>query len=1154
MPNAKCLPTFFFSTLALSHYSTLPFALYLVPNAFYSFQPPLPFALSPFSTIFISMNRQTYIYSLILLLLTQAAYTQIIPFKNYTVHEGLPSNYVSGIVQDQKGYIWLSTNSGLSKFDGYQFETYTIENGLSDNFITCLTTDVEGQIWAGTETGGISIVSDNGVRIIDESHGLFPGSVDKIFTDKQNNVWACGRQEGVSIINEDSINTFTGENSILSTNVFCHLVDSKGTVWLGTYDAVYFYDSVLHQLDLPLLNDITVWDILEDQYKRIWIASEGNGVFCYDGETLNTYNEDNGLSTNTTLSLLEDKKGRILVGTYFGGINIIENSKINTSIVSATRDYWIWELYEDSKGRIWGRTDEQGVILINGNEIRNYSNGNNLVSPFVLNVFEDNYGNVWLTTKDGISVYGKTIFENYTKNFVADNSNIMTLHIDAQNNIYTGTYNGLTIITVSNEISTFSIDDGLPDDPSIFKIIQDTDKKNQWLATNGLSKLNNKTIKHFSIYEMQQGGEDIITKDIVLQDKILYGASEVGIFVFNTVANTYYFLNKNNGLIDNDIYSLETDNTGNIWCGSSSGLSVYDGKKFHNYTTLNGLPNNFCNDIAFDNNNVAWIATDFGLCSAVLSENYVLSTKNYFKKNGLSSNSISSVLSGSEGNIWIGHNKGVDCLNTITKQVKNYGKIEGFLPVENNLGAITKDGNGNIWFGTINGIVKYSPENDVENTQAPKIYIKGIQLYNDTSSIDEYYTKIDSSTLLPLDLKLHHSKRNIYFNYVGLHYTIVEKNTYKYRLRGYDDNWSAPTTDIQSIPYQKLPQGKYTFEVLAANCDGVWTEEPAKFSFEILPPFWKTWWFRIIEIVSVVLLLFLFIYVRERKLRHDKKVLTQKVKERTLEIEKQKDKIEIQHDEIVQQKKEITDSIKYAQHIQSAILPKFETISPLLKDYFILYKPRDIVSGDFYWVHGNKNKVIALAADCTGHGVPGAFMSMLGVSILNEIATKDSNIKAEQILDTLREHIITTLSHTSKDEEARDGMDIALSIIDFQKYTVEFAGAYNPLILVRNGEAEVYKADKMPVGLHSGDLMPFSSQEIQIQKGDCLYMFSDGYADQFGGPDGKKFMSGTFRKLLVEISPKPMNEQHQILNETIVEWMTGFDQIDDILVMGVRIV
>ncbi len=271
------------------------------------------------------------------------------------------------------------------------------------------------------------------------------------------------------------------------------------------------------------------------------------------------------------------------------------------------------------------------------------------------------------------------------------------------------------------------------------------------------------------------------------------------------------------------------------------------------------------------------------------------------------------------------------------------------------------------------------------------------------------------------------------------------------------------------------------------------------------------------------------------------------------EIETQRDEIERQRDVVMAQKKEITDSIMYARRIQSAVLPPEEQIEALLDDYFILFRPRDIVSGDFYWLTEKEGKTIVVAADCTGHGVPGAFMSMLGITFLNEILTQVKSLKANEILNELREHVKTSLRQTGKQGEAKDGMDLALCIIDKENQTMQYAGAYNPLYLVRNNEITRYKADRMPIGIYLREKETFTNNEIKIQKGDRFYIFSDGYVDQFGGENDDKFSSKRFKKMLLDVHQKPMPEQREILNNTIEKWMENTKQIDDMIVIGVKI-
>lgn len=268
----------------------------------------------------------------------------------------------------------------------------------------------------------------------------------------------------------------------------------------------------------------------------------------------------------------------------------------------------------------------------------------------------------------------------------------------------------------------------------------------------------------------------------------------------------------------------------------------------------------------------------------------------------------------------------------------------------------------------------------------------------------------------------------------------------------------------------------------------------------------------------------------------------------------QNEEIKRQKEEIEYKNEEITASISYASRIQNAVLPPDEMINEFFPEYFILFKPRDIVSGDFYWATKIDGKFIITAADCTGHGVPGAFMSMLGMSFLNEIVIKGNTITANEILNQLREHVKKSLRQTGKENEAKDGMDIALCVIDLEAKKMQFSGAYNPLYLIRDGELQQVKADKMPIGIHFKEKSSFTLHELDMQKGDTFYIFSDGFVDQFGGEEGKKFMSKNFKRLLLSMQDKTMDEQKEILDKKLVNWIgTDYEQIDDVLVIGVKV-
>ncbi len=295
--------------------------------------------------------------------------------------------------------------------------------------------------------------------------------------------------------------------------------------------------------------------------------------------------------------------------------------------------------------------------------------------------------------------------------------------------------------------------------------------------------------------------------------------------------------------------------------------------------------------------------------------------------------------------------------------------------------------------------------------------------------------------------------------------------------------------------------------------------------------------------------------------------LEQKVKDRTAEVVVQKEEIEAQRDTLEEQRNmlskandslqraynEIEDSIHYASRIQKAILPPDDYLKRIIPNAFFFYKPRDIVSGDFYWVAAKNGKLIVSAVDCTGHGVPGAFMSIVGNNQLNYALNVENETQPSEILRILDEGVTATLRQT-KNESVQDGMDLAMVTIDRKKKLVQFAGAFNPLVLVRNGELVKYKADRIPIGGHIIEIKKsFTNHSFTYEEGDMIYIFSDGYADQFGGEKGGKYMTGRFVKLLQQIASHPMNEQYGMLEREIKDWMGDEPQVDDILVIGVRL-
>ena len=288
-------------------------------------------------------------------------------------------------------------------------------------------------------------------------------------------------------------------------------------------------------------------------------------------------------------------------------------------------------------------------------------------------------------------------------------------------------------------------------------------------------------------------------------------------------------------------------------------------------------------------------------------------------------------------------------------------------------------------------------------------------------------------------------------------------------------------------------------------------------------------------------------------LAENERMLEQKVKERTAEVVEKQKEVELQNEKISELYEEVTDSIKYAKGLQEAILPPDNFVKEVMPDSFILYKPKDIVSGDFYWIEKKKDKVYFAAVDCTGHGVPGAFMSIVGYNALNEALRTNDN--PGSILDALNKGISKTLHNNAMGgSTTKDGMDLALCCYNAKTKTLEYAGAYNPLYLIRDGEVNQIKADKFAIGGYYEDASKkYTNHVIQLQEKDYIYVFSDGYADQFGGPKGKKFMYKRFRDYLLTLNGKSMPAQKDFLNNTLEHWKGPLEQIDDILVIGMHV-
>jgi len=1077
--------------------------------------------------------------------------------ETFTAKNGLPQNSVNDIVQDSQGYLWFATQGGAARFDGYDFEHFNSLNGLPDDYVNCLLADQSGQIWFGTE-GGLAAYDGNEFRIYDEEDGLVDNDVVGMIEDLEGNIWAWTAY-GISVLTGDTVLSYTKGDHLAGNMIVDVMLDSKGTVHVATFEKqgiTSFADP--YRAVLQKRQEI-IRDMVEVRPGEIWYASQDQGIIVQNKAGEYRLGPEEGLTDQVVLCLLKDSRGRIWCGTYEQGLFVYENGRFRNVPSQFEEEPIARKLMEDKQGRIWILGFVSGVWMLDGGRYTQFGVENTLAHDEVYALYEDKYGSIWMGTPGGVSKYGKGIFEVYDMDFSLPDNHIISVFLDSEGTLWFGA--GFDVCALKNGQLEI-LGNVFEEDADYYRprcFAEDPDHNIYVGSDDRLFKLEGGSWEQI---ELLDDSIRVSVNDLLLaEDHRLWCATNAGLLIYDD--GVLDAVNQEHGLAHEEVNALHQFED-RIYCATSGGVSVFDlsGNHLRDYTTEDGLAWDECLDIASDARGNLWVATksrgvsriDLGMQDSI----YSLDTDK-----GLISNAISFVELYDSSTLWIGTNRGINVLDLESGNISVYGQEEGFYPLEPYARAVVKDSGGRMWIGTVEGLVKYDPRYDNTYQDPPDLILYPPVVDGIIYSGEEQGTGISGT--FPGEMVFPYSKRSLKFSFTGIHTILPSRNTFSWYLEGFDKTWSPPSAE-RSARYDRLPSGHFVFKVKAFNLDGVEASEEASFAFVVRPPIYRTFWFILLYIISGMALIYGLFKYRERQLIKEKRILEHKVKLRTKEIEDQKVEIEAQRDEISGQKKfveeqrdqialqnkEITDSILYAKRIQQAVLPGKKTLEKTLPEHFILFRPRDIVSGDFYWVEKNEERIIVCAADCTGHGVPGAFMSLLGLTFLNEIVNHDGILKASSILDRLRVNIIRSMSHKDEADQASDGMDVALVVIDPQLDILEYAGAFNSLIILRKGEIIEYKADKMPIGKYVGEEGLFTNHKIQLEEGDMIYLYSDGFPDQFGGEKGSKYKARPFKKLLTRISDESARTQLNHLEKELKSWMGEEEQVDDILVMGIR--
>ena len=1121
-------------------------------------------------------------------------------FSSFSKLQGIKSSIINCLLQDKVGNIWLGTGGkGVTKYDGKCFTTYTEKEGLGNNEVLCMLEDHLGNLWFGAYQGGVTKYDGKKFTRYSVKEGLCNNDVFSIMEDHYGNLWFGTGGGGVSkydgnridAINQEDKNanpfglkknngkfvkcfsTYSEKEGLCNNFVNSIIEDRKGNIWFGTsYGGVSKYDGnridaiesgdklgLQNQKDLLKVNGKFVKTfkhftkkeglcsnyiecMLEDKKGNIWFGFNGNGVSKYDGTNFIQFNENEKIALDCIRSIMEDENGQIWFGSEFFGawkfsalsegkqtkyfLNHYDESEGLSSNV-------VRNILQDRSGNIWFGTSGGGLSKYDGKIFTHLKEREGFPKNLVQNIIKDNKGDLWFASRnEGVTKFDGKSITHFTISELSNYNDIICLAEDRKGNICMGTNGGGLLKFDGKTFTHFDESKGLCNN-AIRCILVDR-FGNIWMGTSdGLSKYDGKSVVNYRMEE---------------------------------------------GLSSNIILSLMEDKSGNIWIGTyGGGVCKFDGHKFIHLSIKEGLSNDDIWALLEDDFGNMWFGTGGGGVTKFDGSYFTTLTE----KDGLSDNYVTSMLKDMNGNLWLGTTSGLNEItkakqNMITKKIKknysdysepifkNYKFEDGFLGNGCNGQAICEDENGNIWIGANDRLTVFHPDGDRKDSIAPNIQLTNLNLFNENVSwIDlkkSFYKSIvlgNGVTLsnyefdgisqwysLPENLSLAYNNNYLTFNFIGITQKQPKKVKYQYKLEGIDENWSAITKRTEA-PYGNIPDGNYTFKVKAMNSEGYWSKE-FNYKFTIRPPWWKTWWFRTFLFLSVIVSISYYIKRREKKLVTEKEILEKTVVERTAEISEQKDLIEEKH-------KEITDSINYAERIQRSFLATTELLDENLKDHFIFFQPKDVVSGDFYWANKLSNGDFALiTADSTGHGVPGAIMSLLNITSI-ESSVKDGLVEPSDILNSTRKTIIERLKKDGSSEGGKDGMDASLICFDFKNNTLTYSAANNPIWIARGNQLLEFAPDKMPIGKHDKDSISFTQHEVSLQKGDVVYALTDGMPDQFGGPKGKKFMYKQLKELLISISNKPMEIQKQKLSDALNNWKGYIEQVDDITLIGVRI-
>lgn len=1053
------------------------------------------------------------------------------PVEDYTVRNGLSHADVTCIHIDRFGFVWIGTANGLNRFDGYTFHNYFANPkdtaSLANNFIISIKEDPSGNLFVCTSTG----ISQYNVR------------------------------------NDNFSSVYLQQNAAVNS--------SMSTIQDFDLDAVHGYLYVLTE-------NFLIRQSLKDKSRQKVKLSDKRDPF-FDFITLIHGSNDLILGSKGKLYIYRPDKKDIMplfnvlnkAISEDGGIKGAITISNDVAVIYTENHIWKFEIDKNTVSPVLLRKSEKN-------------------SPQIISIRKYNGRILDILTGEGMLQYDirdDREVKFFSLHYPSDLSLSVSSFIRDKNNVlWIGTDAGLLKYNLYNPVfRNIDIADLGVKDQYITSTAFDRNEM-LWLGLNKGELLIIDSGIYFSnakvIARYQFNGEINCISRNVNNDMLL--STSRGLFFFHITPGINYRSDLNRHkifLANKNVYSASSDELFTSLIAAEDGIYElnYENNKVVKLPELSNIifgepvlgisispeytwivqayriiqltkkrdQHSFISFSQTGRGDMPLINTTFpdGLYSLIIgtsggmyeydarSHGIKLFDSVYFGNNS----AVHAITKDLHGRFWFSTNNGLLALDNETGKIKHFDYNDGLSIQVFADRLFAKSPKGKLAFGNMHSVTMFEPDSLFIKGHSPRVIITEGELYH--KGIYESENLIDRDTL-----EIGPGYRYLKVSFSTMDFWAPEKNIYRYSLEktGKPLQW-INLNNQNSLILSNLPAGYYKLCILGANSNGDWSAGRAELVLHIVAPIWQRPVAYALYVIIGILILYFTVVLRTKHLLK----LNREYREREI-ISK---KIEFQSEELIIKNKNITDSLNYARRIQMALMPSQKVFRKYFPDSFILHMPKDIVSGDFYWINEVNNRVFFAAVDCTGHGVPGAFMSIIGFELLRRITEIDKKRQPADILNNLSRGF-ETIFRDVENITLRDGMDMAFCAVDKNKKTLEFAGAFNPLYLVRDNTITEIKGDRFSVGLQNDYLEEtnnFTNHIIPLLEGDILYIFTDGLADQFGGPEGKKYKYRRFRHLLLAVHQLSMEQQVEFLRRSIVDWKGDQDQVDDILVMGIKI-